>query len=104
MALTTALAFACFSILAAVNAAKVIISEYCGKNAAILLGYSVNRKAMLGIKCLVVSVITTISAFISNMLVMGGKSVRQLQQSYAPWLLYVFWLIVSQFLQAILSG
>lgn len=71
LALTTALAFACFSILAAVIAAKVIISEYCGRNAVILLSYPVNRKAMLGTKCLVVSVITTVSAFISHTLVMG---------------------------------
>ena len=71
LALTTALAFACFSILAAVIAAKVIISEYCGRNAVILLSYPVNRKAMLGTKCLVVSVITTVSAFISNTLVIG---------------------------------
>lgn len=71
LALTTALAFACFSILAAVIAAKVIISEYCGGNAVILLSYPVNRKAMLGTKCLVVSVITTVSAFISHTLVIG---------------------------------
>ncbi|MBD5514646.1 MAG: ABC transporter permease subunit [Lachnospiraceae bacterium] len=71
LALTTALAFACFSILAAVIAAKVIISEYCGRNAVILLSYPVNRKAILGTKCLVVSVITTVSAFISNTLVIG---------------------------------
>ena len=71
LALMTALAFACFGILAAVIAAKVIISEYCGGNAVILLSYPVNRKAMLRTKCLVVSGITMVSAFISNMLVIG---------------------------------
>ena len=71
LALTTALAFACFSILSAVIAAKVIISEYCGKNAVILLSYPVNRKAVLGTKCLIVSSITMVSAFISNTLVVG---------------------------------
>ncbi len=58
--------------MAAVIAAKVIISEYCGKNAVILLGYPVNRNTVLGIKCLVVSVITTVSAFISNMLILSS--------------------------------
>lgn len=107
LALTTALAFACFSILAAVIAAKVIISEYCGKNAVILLGYPVNRKAMLGIKCLVVSVITTISAFISNMLVMGIMYVLahifgimiQMNTEY-----YFFTVLFSSFLMGILSS
>ena len=108
LALTTAaLAFACFSILAAVIAAKVIISEYCGKNAVILLGYPVNRKAMLGIKCLVVSVITTISAFISNMLVMGIMYVSahifgimiQMNTEY-----YFFTVLFSSFLMGILSS
>lgn len=71
LALTTALAFACFSILSAVIAAKVIVSEYCGKNAVILLSYPVNRKDVLGIKCMIVSSIVTVSAFISNTLVVG---------------------------------
>lgn len=71
LALTTALAFACFSILSAVIAAKVIVSEYCGKNAVILLSYPVNRKAMLETKCLIVSSITAAFAFISNVLVIG---------------------------------
>ena len=71
LALTTALAFACFSILSAVIAAKVIVSEYCGKNAVILLSYPVNRKAVFGTKCLIVSSITMVSAFISNTLVVA---------------------------------
>lgn len=45
----------CFSVMSAVIAAKVIISEYCGRNAVILLSYPVNRKKMLGIKCLISS-------------------------------------------------
>lgn len=71
LALTTALGFACFSIMSAVIAAKVIISEYCGRNAVILLSYPVNRKTMLGIKCLIGSGMTTGFAFISNTLVIG---------------------------------
>ncbi len=39
LALIIALGFACFSIFAAILAAKVIDSEYCGRNAVILLTY-----------------------------------------------------------------
>ena len=107
LALTTTLAFACFSILAAVIAAKVIISEYCGRNAVILLSYPVNRKAMLGTKCLVVSVITTISAFVSNTLVLGIMYVSahifgimiQMNTKY-----YLFTVLFSSFLMGILSS
>ena len=107
LALTSTLAFACFSILAAVIAAKVIISEYCGRNAVILLSYPVNRKAMLGTKCLVVSVITTVSAFISNTLVMGIMYVSahifrimiQMNTEY-----YFFTVLFSSFLMGILSS
>lgn len=107
LALTTTLAFACFSILAAVIAAKVIISEYCGRNAVILLSYPVNRKAMLRTKCLVVSVITTVSAFISNTLVMGIMYVSahifgimiQMNTKY-----YFFTVLFSSCLMGILSS
>lgn len=71
LSLTTALAFACFSILSAVIAAKVIINEYCGRNAVILLSYPIERNAILRVKCLIVCGITTISALISNILVVG---------------------------------
>lgn len=107
LALTTTLAFSCFSIFAAVIAAKVIISEYCGRNAVILLSYPVNRKAMLGTKCFVVSVITTISAFVSNTLVMGIMYVSahifgimiQMNTKY-----YLFTVLFSSFLMGILSS
>ena len=107
LALTTTLAFACFSILAAVIAAKVIIREYCGRNAVILLSYPVNRKAMLGTKCLLVSVITTISAFVSNTLVMGIMYISahifgimiQMNTKY-----YFFTVLFSSFLMGILSS
>lgn len=71
LALTTALAFVCFSVLSAVIAAKVVVSEYCGRNAVILLSYPVKRKAILETKCLLVCGTTTISAFISNICVVG---------------------------------
>ena len=71
LALTTALAFSCFSVFAASIAAKVIISEYCGRNAVILLTYPVDRKAILRIKCMIICGMTTVFAFISNMLVVG---------------------------------
>ena len=72
LALTTALAFSCFSILAAAIAAKVIVSEYCGKNAVILLTYPARRKAILRAKCVLVCGVTMVSASISNILVVGA--------------------------------
>ena len=71
LALITALTFVCFSVLSAVIAAKVVVSEYYGRNAVILLSYPVKRKAILETKCLLVCGITTISAFISNIFVVG---------------------------------
>lgn len=71
LALTTAVAFACFCILAAAIAAKMIIGEYCDKNAVVLLSYPVERKAVLRTKCLLLCGITTVAASISNMVVIG---------------------------------
>lgn len=70
-ALTTALAFACFSVFAAAAAAKVVICEYCGRNTVILLTYPVSRKNILRTKCMLVCGITAVSACISNILVVG---------------------------------
>lgn len=71
LALIAALTFGCFSVLSAVLAAKVIVHEYCEKNALILFCYSISRRKILDTKCLLVCGITTTSAFINNLLVMG---------------------------------
>lgn len=106
LALTTALAFVCFSVLSAVIAAKVVVSEYCGKNAVILLSYPVKRKAILETKCLLVCGITTISAFISNILVVGIMYVTahvftmpQMNTEH-----FVFTVLISSILMGILSS
>lgn len=70
-ALMTALAFACFSVFAAVLAAKVIVSDYCGRNAVFLLSYPIRRKAILAAKCRIVCGMTIGSVLISNLLVTG---------------------------------
>ncbi len=107
LALTTALAFSCFSILSAVIAAKVIVKEYCGTNAVVLLSYPVNRKAVLGTKCLVVSSITTVFAFISNTLVIGIMYIsahifRVMPQMNTEH--FIFIVLISSFLMGILSS
>lgn len=107
LTLTTALAFACFSVMSAVITAKVIISEYCGRNAIILLDYPVNRKTTLGIKCLIVSGITTSFAFISNTLVIGIMyssahifgMMPQMNTEH-----FLFTVLISSFLMGILSS
>lgn len=107
LALTTALAFACFSILSAVIAAKVIVSEYCGKNAVVLLCYPVNRKAMLGTKCLIVGGITTAAASISNTLVIGMMYISAHVFGIVPQMnteYFVFTVLLSSFLMGILSS
>lgn len=107
LALTTALAFACFSIMSAVIAAKMIISEYCGRNAVILLSYPVKRRTVLGTKCLIVSGITTVFAFISNTLVMGMMYIsahifRIMLQMNTEHFLFI--VLISSFLMGILSS
>ncbi len=71
LTLVTALSFAFFGVLAGVMAGKIIIEEYYGKGAVILLSYPVNRKRIVRIKCLITCGIIVISAFLCNLLVMG---------------------------------
>lgn len=107
LALTTALAFACFSIMSAVMASNVIISEYCGRNAVILLSYPVRRKTMLGIKCLIVSGITTGFAFISNTLVISIMYISAHILGMTPQMNtdhFLFTVLISSFLMGILSS
>ena len=107
LALTTTLSFSFFSVLSAVIAAKVIISEYCTRNVIILFSYPVNRKAILKTKCLIISSITTISAFISNTLVIGimyisahiFKIMPQMNTKY-----FFFPVLLSSFFMGILSS
>lgn len=64
--LISVLHFACFGILAAVISAKMIIGEYCGKSASVILCYPIERNKILNAKCAVMCVFITISAFLSN--------------------------------------
>ncbi|MCI8284400.1 MAG: ABC transporter permease subunit [Firmicutes bacterium] len=70
-ALTTALTFSCFSVVSAAVAAKVIVGEYCGANAVMLLSYPVGRRLILKTKCGIVCGVTAVFAFISNVLAAG---------------------------------
>ncbi|MDE5819245.1 MAG: ABC transporter permease [Lachnospiraceae bacterium] len=62
LALITALVFACFSILSAAISGKVIVEEYCGREAVILLSYPVRRRKLLKIKCTMVCGMTVVSS------------------------------------------
>lgn len=107
LALITALAFACFSIFSAVIAIKVIISEYCGKNAVILLSYPINRKTMFHIKCFIVSGITIVSAFISNTIVIISMYILAYIFGIMPEIntkYYFFTVLFSSFFMGILSS
>ena len=107
LALTTAVAFACFSVFSAVIAAKLIVNEYCGKNAVILLSYPIKRKAILRIKCWIVSSITVISAFISNTLVIGIMYISAHIFGIMPQMTtkyFVFTVLCSSFFMGMLSS
>lgn len=64
--LISVLHFVCFGILAAVISAKMIIREYCGKSAYVILCYPIERNKILNAKCAVMCIFITISAFLSN--------------------------------------
>lgn len=107
LALVTALAFCCFSVLASVIAAKVIISEYCGKNAVILLSYPVKRKTILGAKCLILCGITTGFASLSNVLALGVMYVTAHIFRIAPQMHtehFVLTVLCSSILMGVLSS
>ncbi len=71
-AVSTALTVACFGIFSAVFAAKIIVEEFCGKKAVLLFTYPVSRRKILHLKSMFVICVTTVSAFVSNMAVMGS--------------------------------
>lgn len=107
LALTTALSFSCFSILSAVIATRVVVSEYCGRKAVVLLSYPINRKAILGTKCLVVSGITTVFAFISNTMVIGIMYISAHIFRIMPQMNtehFSFTVLISSFLMGIMSS
>lgn len=68
--LISVLHFVCFGILAAVISAKMIIGEYDGKSAAVILCYPIKRNKILNAKCTAMCVFITISAFLSNAAIM----------------------------------
>ncbi|MCI8557987.1 MAG: ABC transporter permease [Lachnospiraceae bacterium] len=71
-ALTTALGYCCFGILSAVMGSKVIVNDYCGKIAVVMLSYPVGRKEVLGTKIRLVCLLTVFSACVSHLLTLGG--------------------------------
>lgn len=67
--LTTAMSVGFFSVFSAVIAGRIIVDEYCGKNAALLFSYPISRGKILRLKCKMVFIFTMISVFVSNVLV-----------------------------------
>lgn len=102
-ALSTAVASACFSIFSAVFAARVIVNEYCGKYAVLLFTYPVSRRRILNIKCRLVFGITTVSASICNISVMGILYITAKIFGIVPRLATGHF-IVSVLLSSVLSG
>lgn len=71
LGLTTALCFSCFSIFAAILAAKLVVGEYCGNGAGVLLSYPVARRRILRAKCAVCCTMTLSAAALCNGMTMG---------------------------------
>lgn len=68
--LISVLHFASFGILAALISVKLIIGEYSGKSAAVILCYPIKRHKILNAKCAAMCIFITISAFFSNAIIM----------------------------------
>lgn len=73
--LISVLHFVSFGILAAVIASKLIIGEYGGKSAAVILCYPINRKKILNAKCLLICGFITAANFLSCSAVMAAVSI-----------------------------
>lgn len=69
--LISVLHFVGFGILAAVVASKLIIGEYGGKSAAVILCYPIKRKKILNAKCLIICGFITIAELLSCFAVMA---------------------------------
>ena len=69
--LISVLHFVGFGILAAVVASKLIIGEYGGKSAAVILCYPINRKKILNAKCLIICGFITIAELLSCLAIMA---------------------------------
>ncbi|MCI8668664.1 MAG: ABC transporter permease [Lachnospiraceae bacterium] len=102
-ALTTALTIACYSVFSAVAGARMIVDEYCGKNAVMLFTYPVRRKKILNVKCMIIMCITTGAAFVSNTAVLGVMYITAEIFGIMPRSSEVF-LILQVLLSGFLSG
>lgn len=63
---------AVFSIFAGVMASKILVSEYSGRRAILLLSYPMPRRRVLAAKCVLVFFSSALSAALSLLLVTGG--------------------------------
>lgn len=70
--LISVLHFVGFGVLAAVVASKLIIGEYGGKGAAVILCYPINRKKILNAKCLIICGFIVIAELLSCLAVMAA--------------------------------
>lgn len=67
--IVSALVMACFSVLAAVMAARIVVTEYKGKNVILLFSYPVRRRKVLQAKCRLIWGFTAVSGLVSEMLI-----------------------------------
>ncbi len=85
--LSGVLNMACFGVLGGVVGARLVVSEYRGKGAALLLSYPVSRKMVLLAKCLVTFGLTAGLALVSHLVVSAGLA---LCSGLNPWIAQPF--------------
>lgn len=103
LALISALTYSTYSVFAACLASKIIIGEYFGKNASVLLALPIQRKLIFRKKCLIICAITIASAFFCNITTMGMMYMTSKLFHIAPKLLTGYF-VPTVFLSGVLTG
>ena len=82
--LSGVLNMACFGVLGGVIGARLVVSEYRGKGAILLLSYPVSRSAVLLAKCLLVFGLTAGLALASHLAVGAGLALCSGLNQFVP--------------------
>lgn len=82
--LSGVLNMACFGVLGGVVGERLVVSEYRGKGAVLLLSYPVSRRAVLLAKCLLVFGLTAGLALTSHLAVGAGLALCLERKQFIP--------------------
>ena len=102
-ALISALTFSTHSVFAACLSSGIIIGEYFGKNAPVLLTFPIQRKSVLHKKCVIICTVTIAAAFFCNVTTMGMMYIASKLFRITPQMLTKHFFL-TVFLASILTG